>query len=159
EARFGLSVQASKIRGEGLGEQRDILAARAQRREPDWNDVQAIEEVLTKLSALHHALQIPMRRRDEAHVRADRSHTAAPLVLLVLNEPQELDLNGGCDVADLVQKQRASLRELDPSGLARARPGERPLLVAEQLAFEQSVRERGAMHLHEGTVATRTLLV
>src|SRR2546422_8122535 len=48
-------------------------------------------------------------------------------------------------IRDLVEEQRAATGLLEPADLAHDRPGERTLLVPEQLAFEQVLGDGGAV--------------
>src|SRR5690606_14975540 len=82
-----------------------------------------------------------------------------PLELVLLEEAQQLDLDRRRDLADLVEEQRAAIGELEPPVLARHRAGEAALLVAEQLALEQRLGERGAVQLDERTGDARRALV
>ena len=61
-------------------------------------------------------------------------------------------------VADLVEEDRP-VGELEAPGLAVARAGERALLVAEQLALEQRLGQRGAVDATIGRAAAGALLV
>ena len=65
----------------------------------------------------------------------------------------------GAEVADLVEKQRAGVRELEPSDAAVRRAGERALLVPEHLALDEIARNRRAVHAHERAVASRARAV
>ena len=49
------------------------------------------------------------------------------------------------ELADLVEEQRAAVGQLEPAALRSPAPGERALLVTEQLALEQGLAERGAV--------------
>ena len=74
----------------------------------------------------------------EPHVDADRRRAAEALDLALLQHAQQLDLRRRADVADLVEEERAALGQLEPPLLERLRAGERALLVAEQLGFDQA---------------------
>ncbi len=52
-------------------------------------------------------------------------------------------------LADLVEQQRAALGHLEEADLVGVGAGERPLLVAEQLALDQVLRNRRAVDLDE----------
>src|SRR5262249_12934714 len=68
--------------------------------------------------------------------------TADRLDLALLDDAQELRLHVGADLADLVEEERAPVRALEA---ARARcdgAGERALLVPEELALDDALRER-----------------
>ena len=81
--------------------------------------------------------------------------TADALDHALLQEAQQLRLQGHRKIADLVQEQRAAIRGLDLAD--RALDGARigALLVAEELALEQRFRDRRAIDGHKpaGTVA------
>src|SRR3546814_8167629 len=72
---------------------------------------------------------------------------------------QQLDLQGQGNVADLVEKQRAAMREFDLAFGRLDRAGERALFMPEQLAFEQILGDRGAVDRDERAVAPRARLV
>ena len=57
-------------------------------------------------------------------------------------------------LADLVEKQRAAVGLLEQAALLRLGVGEGAALVAEQLALQQVLRNRRAVHLDERPFAT-----
>ena len=57
------------------------------------------------------------------------------------------------DLADLVEKDRAAVGQLEPADAASDGAGERPLFVAEQLALDEPGRQRGAVDLDQRLVA------
>jgi hypothetical protein len=77
------------------------------------------------------------------------------LELALLEHPQQLDLRREVDVADLVEEQRAALRQLEPPLLARLRARERALLVPEELRLDQRVRQRRAADLEKRLLGAR----
>ncbi len=145
-APVGLGVHLQEVPGQRL----DVLRPGPQRRQPHRHHVEPVEEVLAELALLHHLLERPVRGRHEAHVHLQRLRAAEPLELALLQHPQQLHLHVQGDVANLVQEERAAVRQLHPARLARGRPGEGALLVAEQLALQQRLRQRRAVQLHEG---------
>src|SRR3546814_11643026 len=66
-----------------------------------------------------------------------RPAAADPLDHALLQETQQLDLQGQRNVAHLVQEQGAALGELDLALGGLDRTGEGALLIAEQLGFQQ----------------------
>ncbi len=93
-----------------------------------------------------------VRRRHHPHVDLDRLLAADALELLLLQRAQQLHLHRRRHVADLVEEQRPAVGELEPPELLLDRTGERALLVAEQLALEQRLGQRGAVDLDERAV-------
>ena len=81
------------------------------------------------------------------------------LELAVLEDAQELHLDVGGELADLVQEQRAPVGQLEAADLRPGRPGEGALLVAEQLALDEGRRQGRAVDLDEGPVPARAPVV
>ena len=93
-----------------------------------------------------------MRRGDEAHIGTLGAGAAQKLKSLVLQQPQQLHLHRQGEVANLIEKERASGRQLYPARFPRRGAGEGTFLVAEELGLEQRLGEGGAMHLDEGAL-------
>ena len=93
---------------EVLGEQRDVVAPVAQRRDRHGDDVQAVVEVLAEAPLAHGGPQILVGGGDQAQVDLQRP-PAEPLDLALLQHAQELDLDVRRDLADLVEEQRAAV--------------------------------------------------
>src|SRR5439155_22559706 len=72
-----------------------------------------------------------------------------------LEEAQELHLRRPRDLAHLVEEERAAVRLLEAAFAATDGAGERALLVSEELALEQRLRERRAVQTHERFVRAR----
>ena len=83
-------------------------------------------------------LEVPVGRRDDAHVDPLRARAADALELLLLEDAQQLRLQLERDVADLVEEERAAVRQLEAPDPLRDGAGERAALVAEELALEQA---------------------
>ena len=90
-------------------------------------------------------MQVAVGRGDDAHVDLQRRRAADALEALLLERAQDLGLQRQRQVADLVEEQRAAMRQLELARLARDRAGERALLVAEELGLEQRLGNRGAV--------------
>ena len=67
----------------------------------------------------------------------------------LLQEAQELDLGGGRDLPDFVEEEGPLVRRGEVPGLPLGGAGEGALLVAEELALEQRLGQRRAVHLDE----------
>src|SRR5207302_8715975 len=100
-----------------------------------------------------------VRRGDDTHVDLPRASAPEALELLLLQHAQELWLELGRNVADLVEEQRASVCQLEPPHALRDRTGERAPLVAEQLALEETRRDGRTVELHERPLAALAQLV
>ncbi|ABA47527.1 hypothetical protein BURPS1710b_2767 [Burkholderia pseudomallei 1710b] len=133
-------------------EQRDVLAALAQRRQPQPDHVEPVIQILAEQPLPHARLEILMRRRDHPHVRAQRTVAAHAIELPVRQHAQQARLQIERHVADLVEKQRAVLGLLEAALARRLRARERAALVAEQLGFEQILRDRRRVQRDERAV-------
>src|SRR6185312_4923784 len=67
---------------------------------------------------------------------------------------QQLGLQSGMHLADLVEEQRAVIRLIKFTQFLPVGSGESSLLISEKFAFQEFVRDGGAIHLHEWLVAT-----
>src|SRR5271165_3075752 len=79
---------------------------------------------------------------DNPNICANRHAAANRCELTFLKHPQQSGLRVDRHVSNLVEKQRAALRLLKSPHAACGRPGERPFLMAEQLALDQLTRYR-----------------
>ncbi len=127
----------------------DVVLALAQRRDLAGDDVQPVVEIFAKPPGGDVAGDVPVGRRQHAHVDLDGLLAADPLELPLLQDAQELELQPRRDVADLVEEQRPLVGQLESPELALDGARERPPLVAEQLRLQQRLRQRAAVDLHE----------
>jgi hypothetical protein len=127
-----------------------LPASAAQRRQPDRDDADAVEEVLAEAALGHQVREVGVRGGDHPGVHRDLPAAAEPLDPVVLQEAEELDLEGRRQLADLVEEEGAAVRRLDAAAALGVGAGEGALLVAEELALEQRLRDRRAVDGHEG---------
>src|SRR5262245_7024770 len=90
-----------------------VVAARAQRRDFDREDAQAIEQVLTKATIGDGLLEIAIRRGDDSNVDAVSAIVADALVLAFLQHSQQLALQIERNLSDFVKEDRASVGQLE----------------------------------------------
>ena len=103
--------------------------------------------------------QVFVGRGDHAHVHCDGLLAAEPLNHPGLEDPQELGLRLCAEVSHLVQKQRATVRELEAAEAALRRAGEGTALVAEHLRLHEVPGNCGAVDAHERAGSARALAV
>src|SRR5271167_5029371 len=84
---------------------------------------------------------------------------AETLEFAILEDTQQLDLNGRWHIADFVQKERAAVRQFEFSRLAGDRTGKGPFFVAEQFAFKEIFRDSRAVDLQEWAGGTIGMFV
>ena len=145
-----LLLELSRKRGEKPVDERiDVLAPLAQRRDADREDAHAVEEVLAEEALGDEPVEGPVRGGDDPHVDLDRRRPADAVEGALLQHAQELGLRRRRELADLVQEDRAAVGELELPEPARRGAREGALLVAEELALEQRVRNRRAVDRDE----------
>src|SRR5262249_14401834 len=144
---------------EVFGQRQDLLLTLAQRRKRDLDDVQAIVEILAEPARRDRLLQILVRRGEDPHVDLHDGAAAHARELPILEDVKELALQGGVEVTDLVEKDRAAIRGFELADLQLVRTSERPPLVPEELALEQLTRHRRAVDLHERAGLTNRRVV
>ena len=127
----------------------------AQRRQLQGEHVQAEQQVVAEAALGHRALEVAVARGDQADVDLDRLAAADAVDLALLDRAQQLGLQARVHLADLVEQQRAAVRLLELADAPRDRTGEGAPLVAEQLRFQQVLRDGGAVDGDERPLARR----
>ena len=117
-ARAGVEAQgATAERGAGpgeqaLGERLDVLVALAQGRQHDREHGEAVEQVLAEAAGGDLGRQVSVGGGDPAHVGAQGLAAADALEGPLLQHAQQLGLQAGRQLADLVEEEGAALGEL-----------------------------------------------
>ena len=119
------------------------------------HDVDSVVEILAEPRGLHLLVEVLVGGRD--HPDVDGLGLVLPYARdgAFLQGAQQLHLQRGRHLADLVEEQGAAVRRLEPSWPRCDRAGERPLGVAEQLALEQVLGDGPAVDRHERAVLAR----
>ena len=110
-----------------LRDDENVVAALAQRGQPEVHDVQAVVEVLAEFAGLDHLLEVAIGRGDDADVALLRLAVADAEDDALLDRAQQLHLKLRRQLADLVEEQGAAvgLLELARRG-SRSRPVKAP---------------------------------
>src|SRR5262245_4771873 len=98
--------------------------------------MQPVVKVLAEFAFCYQLRQVAVCRRDEPHVYFDCLCAAKAFKLLFLQHAKQLWLQLTRNVTDFVEKECAAISEFEAAGPALHRTGKRPLLVAEEFAFE-----------------------
>ena len=122
-----------------------VLEPLTQRRQVDRHDVEPVVQVLAEPVVGDGLGEVQVRGGDDPAIGLDRLGAADPLEPLVLEHPQQLGLHAQRQVADLVEEERPAVGELEPAFFLPVGAGERPPLVAEQLALQQVLGKRRAV--------------
>jgi hypothetical protein len=142
-----------------LGEERDVVTPVAQGGHSQREHAEPVEEIGTEPSAVHGGLEILIRCSDHPDVDVEGRGAADAPDLALLEHAQQLRLGAQREIADLVEEQRAAVRQLERAGRAADRVGEGAFLVAEKLALDERLRQRRAVHGDERTPGAATVLV
>src|SRR5439155_2410272 len=115
-------------------------------------DVQAVEQILSKLAAFCCFFEVLITGRHKANIDLDVLAPANPPYNTLLQDPQQLHLKTRGKRVDLVQEYGSPLRFLYQTPPRLVRAGERSLLMAEQLRLKQSVWNRRTVYGHKRCV-------
>src|SRR5207253_329890 len=108
--RADLRAEARVVaREEMIDEEIDVLLPRAQRRNRNRKDVDAVVEVLAETSRLRLGGEIAVRRGDDADVDLDVLGVTEPADRLLLQRAEELHLQIERKLSDLVEEQRPAV--------------------------------------------------
>ena len=132
------------------GQEQDVFSPFPKRWQENGDDLEPVVEVLPEAALLHGQVQIPIRGGDDPDVHLEVRGAAHPLERPVLDEAEEFGLSRGGKVGDLVQEQRALVRQLHQPALGLARVREGASLVPEELVFQELLLEGGAVERQEG---------
>src|SRR5262249_30573192 len=120
----------------GAHQIRNVLRPLAKRWQRDRKDVEPIVEGAPEGLFRDGLLEGLVGRGDHAYVDTERPRPTDTLELLLLEHAQQLRLQVEREVADLVEKERAAVRQLEAADPLRDGTGKSPALVAEELAFQ-----------------------
>src|SRR5262245_40681602 len=99
--------------------------------------------------------KISIGRGNYPDVDAARQLLANALELPFLKDAQELCLEIGWNVSDLVEKKRPTIREFESSDSVTNSPCERAPYMTKEFTLEQLSGKRGAIHLYQGMLRSR----
>jgi hypothetical protein len=103
--------RGGKLPEEVLDQRRDVSLRSRKRRHVDHEDRDPVVEVLAEEALPRPAASVLVGRRDHADVRPDRLGAPDPDELAVLDDAQELRLQDRLQLAELVDEERAGVRE------------------------------------------------
>ena len=91
---------------------------------------------------------------DDPHVDADVLRSADPIDHFLLEHAEQFRLSAGAHVADLIEKQRATIGQFELAGAGLMCVGEGSFFVPEQFALEQRLGQGRAVHRDKSLIAT-----
>jgi hypothetical protein len=135
------------------------LAPVTQRREMDGEGAETVIQVVAELVFGDGRQEVTVGRRDDTDVDLARPSLSDRRDLPLLDHPQQLGLHRQGHLADLVEEERSPRRGLEETALVLHGSRERALAVSEELALEERLRQRGAVHRDERVVRPRACRV
>src|SRR2546426_9643844 len=130
-------------------EQRDLVSALPQRRHMNRESAQPVVEVLTQFLFCQRLFNVDVSSSHNAHIDINRPLAAQPEELFVLEHMQELGLQSGWHLRDLIQKNRAFLTQFELAWLGSQGAGKRTPFVSEKFALQQVAGECSTIHFEE----------
>src|SRR5204862_7272097 len=127
------AVQLGVALDEVIGQERNLDGALAKRRDDDEDDVETVVEVFPESALDQRLLEVLVGRRQDPNVHAQGRFPADARELAVLEDVEELGLQRGMKVADLVEEDGSAVSRLELADLELVGAGERAALVTEQL--------------------------
>src|SRR5439155_23001119 len=140
-------------------EEWDITLPLPQRGKLDQKNAQTVVEILAEASRPDLGLEVPVRRRDHAHVDLARGVVAHALVLPLLQHAEEFGLKLDREVADLVEQDGTAVGQLEASRPVAQGAREGAPNVTEELALEHFSWYRAAVHLDQRALRPAAALV
>ena len=110
-------------------------------------------EIASESSLRDGGLEIRVRGADQPDVGRLGTCATQSAYRPLLDHRQELGLHGLGEQADLIEEEHAAVRGLKETGLGLTRIREGPAFEAEELGFEECLRNSGAVDVHEGRQA------
>src|SRR5579859_947449 len=143
------TVQLGIFLDEVPGQRLDVERTLAQGRQAQIDDVEAEEQILAERALAHFVLEIAVGGGDDAHIHLHRRIAADAVDLAFLQGAQQFGLQARVHFRYFVEQQGAAGGFLELAEAAGHGAGEGALLVAEQLAFQQILGDRRAVHRDE----------
>ncbi len=140
-----------------MGQGFDALDPFAQRGQMDSQYIDAVVEVLTKITFTYEGFYVAVGGRNDAGVGMNGFVAPQTFKCFVFDGPQQFGLQLKAQFTKLIQKDRAAVGLFKPSRSGFVGPGKRAFLMAEKLAFEQRLRYIGAIYLNKRFLAPRAV--
>src|SRR5688500_16645156 len=132
-----------------INQKRHVFETFAQRWQLEWNHIQAIEQVGTKVSLLDLNVQAFIGGGDQSDINRNRSATAYRFETLLLEHSQHLRLHLWTHVSNFVEKDRRAVREFKLAFLRSRRASECAFYVSKKFRFDQLFWNCRGVYFHK----------
>src|SRR6202795_502021 len=137
----------------------NVILPFAKRRNLDREYIQPVVEVRAKCPVCDSGFQIAISCRYYSDIDFNGLRAADAFEFTFLQHSQECHLSVQRQLADFVEENGSSVRQLKSTEAALHRPGERALFVAKEFGRNQRWGKSCAVHAHEGALRrTRSLM-
>ena len=153
EVERGASELGSAPAKEVRSEDWNVFDPLPQRRQSQEDRADAEVEIAPESILLDQPCQVPMGRRDQPDIHPTVLYISEAPEASFFEDLEQLGLHRKVHVSDLVEKQRAAVRDFQQSDLARDRSGERPFFVTEEFGLEEIPVETGAIEIQKALLA------
>src|SRR5208283_926692 len=116
-------------------------------------NVQSVEQILPEVFPGDFTLQVTIGSGNDPHVHLSGVYITNGLDFTVLDHAQNPGLELKGHIADLVEENGPGVCSFKKSQLSLGSPGKGPFFMAEELAFEQSVRNATTILSQKSTPA------
>ena len=140
-----LSIRIVIFLQEELDEEGNVFQALGERRNADLNGAETVEKIFAETAGENFSAKIAIGGGDEPDVDLLDFRRADALNFAVLNDAEELGLHGERSFTDFIEKNGASVGVFEETGPGISGAGESTADMAEELAFEEGVDQRGAI--------------
>ena len=155
EAEHTAPCSLRRVRQQLPCELEQVVSTLAERRDTEPDDRQPEQEVLSKLSRRDHLVEVAIGGAEDSRAQLERVIRADALELALLEHAEEFGLAPLGELTDLVQKQRAAPGCLERSDALADGSGEGAALMAEELTFDQRLRDCCAIDHAKGLSRAR----
>ncbi len=128
-----------------FGQERDVVTAFAQGRQIELDDIETMKQILAKFTGGNRGGDVAIGGGDKTDVHAQFLGAADAGKAAIFQKSQQLGLKGLAHIGDFVQENGAAIGLFDAAVFLFDGAGERAAFVAEELAFQKSFRNGGAI--------------
>ncbi len=114
----------------------------------DREHIEPIVKIAAEFTIDNHLFEIAVGGGDQPYIGLNQFIAAQTFEFLLLENAQQLRLQFQRHIADLIEEQRAFVRQFETADALGAGAGKSAALVAEQIAFQQARRHCRAVHFH-----------
>src|SRR3954447_25856757 len=114
---------------------------------------QSMIEIVAKTAGAHQLFKILIGGCDDAYIHADFLVSTQPVIRYAIQYAQQLYLYFGIEVSDFIQKEGAAIGHFKVTNFLCIGAAERAFFIPKEFAFNQMLRDGGAVYVYPGLIA------